>query len=44
MWYEVKWVGYKEIIWEPAKNLKNVDKKVKEYYKRAGQAKKKIRG
>ena len=36
MWYKVKWVGYKEIIWESVKNLKNIDKKVKEYYKRAG--------
>ena len=44
MQYKIKWVGYKEIIWEPAKNLKNINKKVKEYYKRVGQAKERIRG
>ena len=43
MWYKVKWVGYKKIIQEPAENFKNADKKVKEYYKRAGQAKGKAR-
>ena len=34
MWYKVKWVGYKEIIQELVKNFKNINKKVKEYYKR----------
>jgi len=39
VWYKVKWTGYREITWEPAKNLKNIDKKVKEYCKKASQAK-----
>ena len=33
----------KKTIQEPAENFKNVDKKVKEYYKRAGQVKGKVR-
>ena len=33
MWYKVKWVGYKETTQEPAKNLKNINKKIKKYYK-----------
>ena len=33
-WYKVKWTGYDKITWEPEENLKNVIKKVKEYYKR----------
>ena len=41
LWYKVKWVGYKETTWEPKENLKNVTKKVKEYYRKAGQAAKK---
>ena len=44
MWYKVKWTGYKEITQELAKNLKNINKKVKEYYKRVDQAKGKTRG
>ena len=44
MQYKVKWVDYKEITQELAENLKNISKKVKEYYKRAGQAKGKVRG
>ena len=44
MWYKVKWVGYKKTIWEPAKNFKNINKKVKEYYKKVNQAKGKARG
>ena len=44
MWYKVKWVNYKETTWEPVKNLENADKKVKKYYKKVGQAKKKARG
>ena len=43
MWYKVKWISYKETTWEPAENLKTADKKVKEYYKKAGQAKGRIR-
>ena len=39
MWYKVKQVGYEEITWELVENFKNVDKKVKEYYKKAGQVK-----
>jgi len=39
MWYEVKWTGYEEITWELIENLKNADKKVKEYYKKVGQVK-----
>ncbi len=34
MWYKVKWVGYEKITQEPAKNFKNVNRKVKEYYKK----------
>ena len=44
MWYKVKWVNYKEIIQELVENLKNVNKKVKEYYKRVGQVKRKAKG
>ena len=44
MWYKVKWVGYKETIQEPVENLKNIDKKVKKYYKKAGQVKGKVKG
>ena len=44
MQYKVKWVGYKEIIQELIENLKNVNKKVKEYYKRAGWVKGKVKG
>ena len=39
-WYKVKWTGYDEITWELKKNFKNVIKKVKEYYKRVSQARK----
>ena len=38
VWYEVKWIGYKETTWEPEENLKNIKKKVKEYYKKVSQA------
>ena len=44
MWYKVKWIGYKETTQEPAENLKNTDKKVKEYYKKVNQAKGKVKG
>ncbi len=37
--YKVKWTGYKETIQELEENLKNTKKKVKEYYKKVGQAK-----
>ena len=37
MQYKVKWISYKETIWELKENLKNAIKKVKEYYKRATQ-------
>ena len=37
-WYKVKWTGYDEITWELKGNLKNIMKKVKEYYKRVSQA------
>ena len=43
MWYKVKWTGYKETTQELAKNLKNADKKVKEYYKRVSQARQRKR-
>ena len=43
MWYKVKWISYKEITWEPVENLKNVNKKVKEYYKKVNQAGQRIR-
>ncbi len=43
MWYKVKWIGYKETIQEPAKNFKNVNKKIKEYYKKVNQVKWRIR-
>ena len=35
--YKVKWTGYNEITWELKENLKNVKKKVEEYYKRVSQ-------
>ena len=38
LWYKVKWVGYKKTTQELKENLKNAIKKVKEYYKKAGQA------
>ena len=44
MWYKVKWIGYKETTQELVENLKNADKKVKEYYKRVGRVKQKMRG
>ena len=43
MWYKVKWVNYKETIWEPVENLKNIDKKVKVYCKKVDQARKRTR-
>ena len=43
LWYKVKWVKYKETTQEPKENLKSVIKKVKEYYKKTGQAVKKKR-
>ena len=39
IWYKVKWTGYKETTQEPKDNLKNIKKKVKEYYKKVDQAK-----
>ena len=38
-WYKVKWTGYNETTWELKENLKNMKKKVKEYYKKASQVK-----
>ena len=43
MWYKVKWVNYKETIWELVGNLKNANKKVKEYYKKVSQVKRRMR-
>ena len=40
MWYKVKWTGYNNTTQELKENLKNVIKKVKEYYKRVSQARK----
>ena len=37
-WYKVKWIGYNETTQELEENLKNVKKKVKEYYKKINQA------
>ena len=37
-WYKVKWTGYDKTTQEPEENLRNIKKKVEEYYKRAGQA------
>ena len=34
IWYKVKQAGYKETTWELKDNLKNIIKKVKEYYKK----------
>ena len=34
VWYKIKWVGYEETTWELVKIFKNINKKVKEYYKR----------
>ena len=42
--YKVKWVGYKDTTQKPKNNLKNVMKKVEEYYKKANQAVGKKRG
>ena len=39
IWYKVKQTGYKETTWEPKDNLKNVMKKVKEYYRKLDQVK-----
>ena len=39
-WYKIKWTGYDETTWELEENLKNIKKKVKEYYKRVNQARK----
>ena len=39
-WYKVKWTGYNKTIQEPEENLKNIKKKVKEYYKKVSQAEK----
>ena len=44
MQYKVKWVDYEEIIQEPVENFKNTNKKVKEYYKKAGQVKGRAKG
>ena len=38
LWYKVKWVGYQDTTQEPKNNFKNIIKKIKEYYKKAGQA------
>ncbi len=43
MWYKVKWTGYDETTQELKENLKNAEKKIKKYYKKAGQAIKRIR-
>ena len=42
--YKVKQIGYKETTWELIKILRNADRKVKEYYKKAGQVKGRIKG
>ena len=42
IWYKVKWVNYEKITWELKENFKNAEKKVKEYYKKVGQAMKKV--
>ena len=43
-WYKVKQTGYKETTQELEGNLKNIKKKVKEYYRKAGQAKERKKG
>ena len=37
MWYKVLWEGYKETIWEPEENLKNIKDKIKIYQKKLSQ-------
>ena len=44
VWYKVKQIGYKETTQEPEENLKNIEKKDKEYYKKVGQVKKRRKG
>ncbi len=39
-WYKVKQTGYNKITQKLKENLKNVMRKVKEYYKKTNQAKK----
>ena len=44
VWYKVKWIGYEETTQELEENLKNAEKKVKEYYKKIGQVKERKKG
>lgn len=42
-YYYVKWAGYDEMTWEPEENCVGCERKIREFYKRRGEASKKGR-